>query len=158
MDIECATPDDLDDLVRLGRAMRAESAVGFPEIDPTAIAAHLRLAGAHPDRVYMAMAWQDGAPVGLVSGVVGTYAFSHELRACCDTLFVCPDFRGRHAGVRLQRRFEEWATACGAQSIYLGISTGISPDRTARLLARSGYVPLGQTFRKEISECAPAQS
>lgn len=155
MHIQMATHADLEDLAELGREMRAESAIGFPGIDPAAIEAHLHLVAGNPDRVYMAIARDSGVPVGLVSGVIGAYAFSHELRACCDTLFVRPGFRGRHAGVRLLRRFDAWAAAGGAGSVYLGISTGITPDRTARLLARIGYAPLGQTFRKEIDICVP---
>jgi GNAT superfamily N-acetyltransferase len=156
MDIQIATPDDVDDLVTLGHAMRAESTIGFPPIDLSAVAAHVRLVAAHPDRAYMAIARTGPNPVGLVGGVVGAYAFSHELRASCDTLFVRPDFRGRHAGIRLQRRFECWAAASGARSVYFGVSTGITPEQTARLLACVGYVPLGQTFRKEIDICALA--
>lgn len=156
MDIQRATHADIGDLVWLGREMQAESAVGFPAIDPAAIAAHLDLTIANPDRVFMAIAHADGAPVGLVNGVIGAYPFSDERRACCDTLFVHSGFRGRHTGPRLLKRFDSWGTENGAQSIYLGISSGITPDRTARLLARLGYVPLGQTFRKEIGTCVPA--
>ena len=156
MDIQPAGLADADDLAWLGHRMQAESVIGFPEIDPAAIETHLRLAAENPDRVFMAIARDDGFPVGLVNGVVGACAFSNELRACCDTLFVVPDFRGRYAGVRLLRSFDAWAAARGAKSIYLGISTGISPDRTARLLARLGYASLGQTFRKEIDICVQA--
>lgn len=157
MEIQQAMHADLDDLVMLGRAMRSESITGFPEIDAAAIDAHLHLLADNPDRIFMAIAREAGAPVGLVSGVIGPYAFSHDLRACCDTLFVLPGFRGRHAGVRLLRSFDAWAGASGARSVYLGISTGITPDRTSRLLARLGYAALGQTFRKEIGICVPAQ-
>jgi GNAT superfamily N-acetyltransferase len=153
MDIQLATLADGEELAWLGREMQAESIIGFPDIDPPAIAAYLLLVSAHPERMFMAIARDEGAPVGLISGVIGAYPFSDELRACCETLFVLPEFRGRYAGVRLLRSFDAWATACSARSIYLGISTGISPDRTARLLARIGYAALGQTFRKEIGTC-----
>lgn len=150
MDICNARVRDLEGIVRLGRQMKAESPNGFPEIDPVAIRSHLLLAAENPDRVFVALACIDGAPVGVLNGVIGEYGFSRERRACCDVLYVTAGYRGRHAGVRLLRRFDAWAAGNGAHSIYLGISTGIAPDRTARLLARLGYVSLGQTFRKEI--------
>lgn len=155
MDIQSVSLDDLDGLVLLAREMRRESEVHFPEIDPAAIEAHLALVAEHPDRVFMAVGRDAERPVGLVSGVVGDYAFSRVLRGCCDILFVSPGFRGRHAGLRLLRAFTDWADMQGARSIYLGVSTGIAPARTARLLERAGYAPLGQTFRKEIISCVP---
>ena len=156
MDIQPATLSDVDDLAWLGQRMRAESNIGFPVVDPAAIKAHLRLVAANPARVFMAIARDRGAPVGMVGGVIGSYPFSDDLRACCETLFVLPDFRGRHGGARLLRCFDVWAISNGAGCIYLGISTGISPERSARLLMRLGYAPIGQTFRKEIDTCVPA--
>lgn len=158
MDIQTASLADLEDIVKLGRQMKTESRTGFPAVDPVAIRSHLLLAVENPDRVFVALARADGAAVGIVSGVLGAYAFSRELRACCDVLYVVNGYRGRHAGVRLLRRFDTWAGRNGARSIYLGLSTGIETDRTARLLARLGYVPLGQTFRKEIKQCVAAQN
>ena len=157
MTIERARPADLDDLVRMGRAMRDESVAGFPDIDPDAVAAHLRVATANPDRVFFAIARSGGQPAGFVSGVIGPYAFSPALHAACDLLFVLPAFRGRFTGVRLLRALCDWAAGQGARAVELGLSTGIDPDRTGKLVEKIGFAPLGRTFRKELEICARRQ-
>lgn len=157
MEIQNATLDDLDELVRLGRAMRDESTVPFPEIDPAAVAAHLRLAMDNPERLFVAIAHADRRPAGFVSGAIGPYAFSQRQHASSDLLFVLPEFRGRYAGVRLLRALSDWAKTHGAGEIELGLSTGIASDRTEELVERIGFVPLGRTFRKEIEPCAMPQ-
>lgn len=158
MEIFDARVCDLADIVWLGRQMKTESHTDFPHVEPVAIRSHLLLATEKPDRIFVALARIDGRPVGVLNGVIGEYAFSRERRACCDVLYVTAGYRGRHAGARLLRRFDAWAAANGAVSTYLGISTGIAPERTARLLARLGYVSLGQTFRKENSQCVVARN
>lgn len=157
MHIERAGPDDLDDLVRLGRAMRDESAVAFPEIEPDSVDAHLRLAAENPDRLFFAIARAAGVPAGFVSGVIGVYVFSPARHAACDHLYVLPRFRGRHTGIRLLRAVGDWAASQGAQKIEVGLSTGIEADRTGRLLQITGFAPLGRTFRKELDRCARLQ-
>lgn len=157
MEIHPASPDDLDDLVRLGGAMRDESTVRFPEVDPRAIESHLLLAADNPDRMFVAIARVKGAPAGFVSGAVGPYAFSHDLHASSDLLYVLPEYRGRFAGVRLLRAFFRWAGRQGAREVDLGLSTGIAADRTGQLIEKIGFVPLGRTFRKEIEPCVMPQ-
>ena len=157
MDIRAASRDDLDDLVRLGRAMRAESTVRFPEIDRDAVELHLDLVEAFPDRMFMAILRADGAAAGFIGGAAGPYAFSRERHACCELLFVLPEYRGRHAGVRLLRAFTGWAAGQGVGAVELGVSTGIAPRRTARLLETMGFAPLGRTYRKETDACAMLQ-
>lgn len=157
MEIECAGPGDLDDLVCLGRAMRDESNAAFPEIDPNSVESYLRLAVENPDCIFFAIARIGMTPVGFVTGVIGPYAFSPALHAACDLLFVLPEYRGRYAGVRLLRAIGDWAAARGAREIELGQSTGIEPVRTGKLLQKIGFEPLGRTFRKELDICAKHQ-
>lgn len=145
---------DLSALIALGRRMHTETTIAFPAIDRDAVAAHLRLTLAGPDRFYVAIARRDASPIGFVNGVIGSYAFSADLRGCCDMLYVVPERRGGPAGMRLLRGFRDWAARHGAGAVYLGLSTGIAPDRSAALVQRLGYTPLGQTFRQEIEKCA----
>lgn len=150
LDIRVAAPGDLAALWVLAEEMRGECAVRFPPVDADALARHLDLAAACPDRVCVLIGWRGGAAVGVVAGALGEYPFSSERRACCEFLFVRPFARGGIAARRLLRAFAGWARAGGARSVLFGLSAGIAPDRTGRFLEAEGFRPLGPTYRKEI--------
>ncbi len=52
-------------------------------------------------------------------------------------------------GKRLVERFTDWADALGAKTDIIGVSTGIDPERTGRLLELMGFRPMGMTYRRD---------
>ena len=144
-----ADPSDLDALLDLGGQMRAESVEPFPPIEPERVAQQLELAAANPDVFLVALAEIDGKAVGMMTAVCGDYAFSTELRAVSDLLFVTPDRRGLMAAKRLVERFLGWADGLDAKTAIMGVSTGIEPERTGRFLELMGFRPMGMTYRRD---------
>ena len=145
-----ATSDDLDALIALGSRMRAESIEPFPPVEPARVRKQLDIAVAMPGVFLVALAEDDdGSPVGMVTAVAGDWAFSSQLRSVSDLLFVLPERRGLVAAKRLVQRFLDWSDDLGAKTAIIGVSTGVSPERTGRFLELMGFQPMGTTYRKD---------
>lgn len=144
-----AGPDDLDALIELGSRMRAESVESFPSIERECAKKQLDMTVAMPDIFLAAIAENDGTPIGMVTAVAGSYAFSSERRAVSDLLFVLPERRGMVAAKRLVQRFLDWSDSVGAETAIIGISTGVSPERTGQFLELMGFRLMGTTYRRE---------
>lgn len=140
---------DLDALIALGSRMRSESVEPFPPIEPERVQKQLDMAVAMPDVFLVALAEDDGLPIGMVTAVAGDYAFSSQLRAVSDLLFVLPERRGLVAAKWLVRRFLDWSDDLGAETDIIGVSTGVSPERTGRFLELMGFRPMGMTYRRD---------
>ena len=145
-----AVVEDLPVLLGLGRHMRNESIARFPLIDAARVQKQLDMAASMPDVFLVALAEDDGLPVGMVTAVAGDYAFSTERRAVSDLLFVVPERRGSTAAHRLVRWFNAWASGVGAETAIVGLSTGVKPASTGRFLERMGFEPLGMMYRKGL--------
>lgn len=83
---------------------------------------------------------------GFIVGFIAPAWFSRDRLACDLALYVAPEYRGTSAGLRLMRTFIEWAKVGQATAVRVGISTGISTDRTRRMYERLGLTPIGLVF------------
>ncbi len=143
-----ATVQDTAGIFRLGCEMKAESATDFPEVESLKCAVHLALAEQNPERVFVGVVDDGERLVGVVNGTIGDYAFSTELRAAQDILFVTKDKRGTRAALLLMRAFLEWADANGAKTVLAGSSTGVSTEMTERFFTKFGFTPFCRTYRR----------
>ncbi len=143
-----AVPDDLWSLVSLGWKMQAESIEPFPAVEADRVEKQLAMTIANPEALLCAVAVSDGETIGMVTAVAGDYAFSTEIRTCCDLLFVVPDRRGLVAAKYLVAAFTDWSDGLGAKTNIMGVSTGVNPERTGRLFELLGFAPMGITYRR----------
>ncbi len=149
MIVRRATLDDLPAFLRLGQEMRNESNTSFPPIDSARVRRQIAATENLPETLYAAIA-VDGDVIGMITGVIGDYAFSPERRAACDLLFVRPQHRGAVAARKLVESFCDWAAENGARSVFIGISTAVNPERSGKFFERIGFEPLGPIYRKEV--------
>ncbi len=85
----------------------------------------------------------------MVTAVAGDYAFSSQRRAVSDLLFVLPERRGLVAAKRLIQRFFGWSRKVGAKTAFIGVSTGVFPERTGRFFELMGFRPMGMMYRRD---------
>jgi GNAT superfamily N-acetyltransferase len=136
-DIRRATPDDMDALVALAYAMQDESP-------------RFRLYRFLPDRIrttlttlldtrqgFVVVAEVEGVIVGGFAGMACPHFACDVLQAQDIALFVAPSHRGGTLAARLVRSFLEWSRSINAEPT-IGINTGVTPERTAQLLAALG--------------------
>ena len=95
-----------------------------------------RLAGPLPNAAFLAET--AGEVTGALLAVVVPRDFSDTLIACETTLYIRPAHRGGRTLPRLIEAYKAWARAQGARKAYLGVSTGIHPQRTVRAYEKLG--------------------
>jgi GNAT superfamily N-acetyltransferase len=149
MIIRAAIFEDLEGLLNLGDIMKDESPVSFPTLDVGQAGKSLGMAIDHPNSSLVMIA-EDKGIIGMVTGYVGPYAFSNELRSCCDLLFVIPERRGAVAAKMLMGAFIDWSRNVGAKIAFAGVSTDVHPERTGALFERVGFSPAGLSYKMEL--------
>lgn len=143
-DIRPATADDIDDLVRLGQALHAESPrYSRRRFDPQKVR-DLTAQVLQMDTAAIFVATSLGQVIGLFVIVATSDWFGPDLHATDLVVYVDPAHRGGTAFPKLVRAVEEWARAKGVLDLDIGVSTGIHTMRTVCVYERLGYT-LGET-------------
>jgi len=84
-----------------------------------------------------------GETIGFAVGEICPHPMFDTLMAFEYGIYVLPAHRGRMHGFSLMRAYVQAARARGVSDINAGITTAISPERTARLYERIGMFPIG---------------
>lgn len=145
--IRAANSDDLEDLIRLGEAMRRESWIYFPEIDRDHTRRFVETLLSMPEEGCLFIAEQE-RPVGFFLGLMGHFPFSPKKVATHCLWYVLPEYRASRAGAALMKAFERWSVEHGACRIRSGVETGY--ERLETLFERWGYERLGAYYGKWI--------
>lgn len=147
--VRAATPEDVDALVSMGRALHDESPryrdMPFSEEKLRALA--VKIGEPVGDVIFM-VAEVGGIVAGMMVGLIAERWFCDARFATDLTLYVKPEFRGTSAFARLVGVFEQWAKAQGVQDFTLGVSTEIHPEKTVGAFERMGYTLAGYTMVK----------
>ena len=146
------TPQEVEEMVELGRAMHAESAFAFLPYEDDVVLKTLRSLAAQ-GRLFL-LRYEDDATnklVGFFCGCTDKYFFNGERIPHDLAFYVHPSHRGKGMAVlRMIRWFEKWARLKRAREVCLGVSTGIKVAETGALLVRAGYTVMGGTFKRRI--------
>ncbi|UVE55303.1 GNAT family N-acetyltransferase [Burkholderia sp. EMB26] len=144
--IRNATLDDVPALVDLGALMAAESPRyrRYRFSAPKLAALFERLIAS--DDGFLMMAERDGAPIGVMAATVMEHWMSEDRIACDFGLFIDPEHRGGMLAARFVRTYRQWARARGAIDTFLGISTGVHVEQTARFYKTLGLIEASITF------------
>lgn len=127
----------------LARKMHSESEAHRDMVlDEDRLIAQIKGAATN-DSIYFRLAVREGEFLGGFFGMISTVFFSQELVAKDLAWFVMPDWRGGAAALILLEDFERWALARGVRKFFLGQSTGVQQEATARLYRRLGYSVVG---------------
>lgn len=153
MKIETAGPEQMDELVRLGRAMMAESALAhFPPDEERARRAFA--AAMENDKglycLLLARA-STGDPAGWLFGTITRPWFSQALVAHDHAFFVTPEYRGSSAAIKLLRGFRLWAERRGAVALNISQRVGVQMDRFESFMRHQGFESRGMNFSLPLS-------
>lgn len=93
---------------------------------------------------------ENNSIVGFTHSFITNTGFSKDLILECDILYVLPEYRIGHNGIKLIKNLTKLAKRSGAKYVYLGVASGIHTDRTSLLYQKLGYVEIGKDFRLEL--------
>lgn len=140
MSIRTATTEDVPRLVELGSALHAESPrwsrIPFNPSRAAETLMNLILG----DNGVVFVAERDGVVVGGIAGAIQQHWACDALVAHEASFFMEADHRGGFAACRLICALRAWAEIKGAAWLYVGTSTGVDPEMTARLYERLGAI------------------
>ncbi|GGB95411.1 GNAT family N-acetyltransferase [Cellulomonas carbonis] len=121
VEVRPAEPADVDGVVALALAARAETALG-PQLcspDPATVAHQIGALTAAPGGLVL-VACAGEEVVGLVLGrVVGPNVFTDEVNLVVEALYVSPRHRRRGTGHALMTGAAEHASQAGAEHVYV---------------------------------------
>ena len=104
----------------------------------------------NPDTHFAYVGTFDGALNSVLLGSIGEHYFGTDLIASDTLWYVSPQSRGSRVGLQLLRAFEKWAKERGAAEIYMGISSGLSADKTGAMLEKLGYDVVGGNYKQRV--------
>ena len=61
-----------------------------------------------------------------------------------------PQSRGSRVGLQLRRAFEKWAKDRDAAEVCMGVSSGLSADKTGGMLQKLGYDVVGGNYKLRV--------
>jgi hypothetical protein len=102
---------------------------------------------------FVAIAEEDGQPIGLIAGICQPHALNPDLTIATELAWwVVPPKRGTRAGLLLLDTFDTWATSAGAHLVNMTLEVG-SPV-SDRCLTRRGYALAERQYLRDVPEVA----
>lgn len=148
-DLRMAVLSDLPQLLGLAHVMHTESRYRDRPLSESRVADLIASLINSPDGVVL-VADDGGRIVGGVVGVVADDWFAVCRVAYEYAVFLDPGARGGRLALRIVQAFQREAKARGASRVEMGITTGVHPERTARLYEHCGFEFLGPVYSKEL--------
>jgi GNAT superfamily N-acetyltransferase len=85
---------------------------------------------------------------GMFVGMLTEQFFSNNTLTTDLFLYVKPEYRGKRDGYQLIINYLEWAKEIGADTIMMGITTGIHEEKTGELYKKLGFCYCGSLYRQ----------
>ena len=145
------TAQDIPVLIVLGAEMHKESRYANLDFDPQKLWQLGETMLGNPDSWLALVVERDGNIIGFCCGYVAPHFFGNELTSGDLAIYVVPEHRGGTIGARLVKKYTAWCEAQGVREPLLGVSAGITPDRTGQLYERLGYTEKYTVYKKPIS-------
>jgi len=143
--IRRAQKSDIPEIIRLSETMHMESRYRTLPYNGAKFADLIGKLIANSDGLVV-VAEKDGQLIGAIAGMVVENYFADARIAYEFGLYVEPAQRGTLAGYRLAKSYVDWATEKGADQIDMGITTGITEERTGKMYERLGLKHVGIIF------------
>jgi len=142
------TVERLGDILRLGLSMQEEGDYNVVPFDvETAAVSTVNMVIDNPNGFGVLAYTDEGKAVGMMAGFVSPYYFSKGRVANDLVWYVLPEYRGSRASIKMISMFTDWAKEQGATALYIGVSTGITTDRTGKFLEKRGFDHVGGNYR-----------
>jgi RimJ/RimL family protein N-acetyltransferase len=99
-----------------------------------------------PNR-FVYCAYDENTIAGVFIGSISEFYFGNDRLASDLLWYVGEEYRGTRIGIRLLKEFQKWATEQNVDRIQVGISSGMSMERTGALLERMGFSQIGGLYK-----------
>jgi GNAT superfamily N-acetyltransferase len=142
------TAQDIPALLVLGAAMHGESRYAKLDFDSEKLRGLGETMLGDPDSWLALVAERDSEIIGFCIGYVAPHFFGNDLTSGDLAIYVVPEHRGGTIGARLVKLYTSWCEARGVKEPLLGVSAGITPERTGRLYERLGYTDQYIIYKK----------
>tara|TARA_B100000780_G_scaffold97489_1_gene67955 strand:+ start:829 stop:1287 length:459 start_codon:yes stop_codon:yes gene_type:complete len=152
MPIRPIEPKDLPGAIDLGFQMHQESVYQHFNYDPNKCGRLIYDFMTNPDTRFAYVGTFDGELNSILLGSIGEHYFGTDLIASDTVWYVSAQSRGSRVGLQLLRAFEKWAKERNAAEIYMGISSGLSADKTGAMLQKLGYDVVGGNYKQRVVE------
>jgi hypothetical protein len=106
----------------------------------------------NPNTRFAYIGTANGVPNSIFLGSIGEHYFGTDLIAADTVWYVSAQSRGSRVGLQLLRAFEKWAKERKAAEIYVGVSSGLSADKTGAMLQKLGYNVVGGNYKQRVVE------
>ena len=144
------TAQDIPVLIGMGEAMHGESRYAKLDFDPGKLSLLGETMLGNPDSWLAVVVERDGEIIGFCCGYVAPHFFGNDLTSGDLAIYVVPRHRGGTIGARLVKLYTDWCEARGVKEPLLGISAGITPQRTGKLYERLGYTDKYIIYKKPM--------
>lgn len=84
---------------------------------------------------------------GMFIGSLSEFFFGDDLITSDLLCYVKPEYRGSRDGYQLLKGYMEWSAEIGANVTKLGITTGITEEKTAKLYKKLGFEYSGSVYK-----------
>lgn len=91
----------------------------------------------------------DSCFVGAIGGIVHQDIYGQSIIAEEFFWFIEEQYRG--AGLRLYKRFEDWARGRGAASIQMVHLLDLMPEKVSKFYLRQGFEPIETRYSKKLA-------
>lgn len=150
MGIREATIDDLPTIINMAEEMHIESRYRNLTFAPAHLGHLAASLIASPEGLAL-VAEKDGRIIGgMLAQILREPWFCLEPVAIEFGVYVLPPHRGTLAGAQMVRRYKKWALGRGARIVDLGISTGITTERTGEFYEHEGFARCGDLYSLEV--------
>lgn len=149
MKLRHPNPGDMDQIMALGRRLHAEGWYASLDYDPETLRETLDHAMAADNMLALVLEAADGKLAGFFLAAETRHFFGRDHYACDLACYVAPEHRGGPGFVRMVRAYEAWCRIRGVREIHIGVSSGVTAERTARMFTKLGYSTPAMAFRKK---------
>ncbi|WOS40680.1 GNAT family N-acetyltransferase [Xanthomonas rydalmerensis] len=146
--IRFALHSDIPAMLVLGEAMHEESRFRSRPWNTEKVRKLLAWLIDDPDGIAL-VAEDDGRIIGGFMGMVQDHWCTDSRESCDLALYVTPEHRGGLTAARLLNKYRNWAHERGADSVLLGITTGVDLATSTRLFERLGFQHVGHLFEEK---------
>jgi GNAT superfamily N-acetyltransferase len=147
MIIRLATPDDLNDIMRMAvDFFDAAGLAAITEIDTLSVINTVEHLMADEHAVVL-VAEIDDSLVGMAGALAFPFYFNRNHLTCQELFWwVDPSYRAEGTGKALLHSLENWAQRLGASSISMISLHQVDGERVGKLYKHAGYTPSEQSY------------
>jgi len=150
MPIRPIEEDDIAAVVVLGYQMHQESVYRDFDYNPIKSGNMVHRFISNPDKFFAYVGFANGDYTGVLLGSIGEHYFGTDLIASDTLWYVSPQSRGSRVALQLLHTFERWAKDRNAAEVCIGVSSGLSAEKTGSMLQKLGYDVVGGNYKLRV--------